>query len=66
VLKGIQLSGVECELNQKYGEEMMYTKPEVTKLASSIEAIQSGTNKPQAAPVDGMHIQTLNAYEADE
>lgn len=44
----------------------MYSKPEVTKVVCSIEAIQSGTNKPQAALVDSMFIHTPNAYEADE
>jgi len=50
----------------KDGEKTMYSKPEVTKVASSIEAIQSGNNKPQASVVDGMFIHTPNAYEADE
>jgi len=44
----------------------MYSKPEVTKVASSIEAIQSGNNKPLRSVVDGDFVTTPGAYEADE
>jgi hypothetical protein len=49
---------------------MVYSRPEVTKLASSIEAIQSGTQKVLISPLDGYpmpdKITTPGAYEADE
>jgi hypothetical protein len=49
------------------GGKTMYSKPEVTKVAASLEAIQSGTSKPQNSTFDnGVKIQTPLAYEADE
>ncbi len=45
----------------------MYSKPEVTKLASSLEAIQSGGQKVVFYQFDNPQlIATPNAYEADE
>jgi hypothetical protein len=48
---------------------MTYNKPEVTKLASSVEAIQGSSNKslPVAIEVqNGALVATSTAYEADE
>lgn len=44
----------------------MYSKPEITKLASSIEAIQSNNQKVQISAVDSPKEATPLAYEADE
>jgi hypothetical protein len=46
----------------------MYTTPEVTKLSSSLGAIQSQGQKVQASVMDSplFHVATPGAYEADE
>jgi hypothetical protein len=44
----------------------MYIRPEVTKSASSLEAIQSHGQKVAPSLVDNPLIATANAYEADE
>jgi hypothetical protein len=46
----------------------MYSKPNVTKLASSISAIQSNNQKVQAALIDSPTFEQVTplAYEADE
>jgi hypothetical protein len=57
--------------NTKQGEKTMtYSKPEVTKLSSSIEAIQSSGHKVLTSFLDNYptdtKIATPMAYEADE
>lgn len=46
----------------------MYSKPEITKLASSIEAIQSGNTKVEISFLDSPNSKRVTplAYEADE
>jgi hypothetical protein len=44
---------------------MKYTKPEITRLASAIDAVQSATMK-HAVPVDSNQQSAAGAYEADE
>jgi len=45
---------------------MKYNKPEVTRLAPAIDAIQNSTAKMQQTSFDGVRVSTLPAYEADE
>jgi len=44
---------------------MEYTKPELTPLASAIEAVQSATMK-HAVPIDSNQQSAAGAYDADE
>ena len=69
VIKGIQLARVECIGKiRKLEDKAMYSKPEVVRLASSLEAIQHPTGKPVSSLQDSpvFHIDTPNAYAADE
>ncbi len=48
---------------------MKYVKPQITVLASSVDAIQSSMNKGSYVPIEtfGQHLPaTSTAYEADE
>lgn len=44
---------------------MQYSKPEVTKLASALEAVRGGKADPVAQDSGRPH-KTIGAYEADE
>jgi hypothetical protein len=44
---------------------MNYTKPEITPLASAIDAVQSNTLK-RAVPIDSNQESATGAYESDE
>jgi hypothetical protein len=58
------------ELKEAGGQStMVYSKPEVTRLSSSLEAIQSQALKVQLCLLEGPIIRlvfTPNAYDADE
>jgi len=46
---------------------MRYTKPEITRIASAVQAIENITEKPDCTHVDSVPKPiTLSAYEADE
>jgi hypothetical protein len=44
---------------------MKYSKPEITPLASALDAVQSNTMK-HAVPLDSNQQSATGAYEADE
>jgi hypothetical protein len=46
---------------------MLYTKPELVRLAAAQQAIQGQPGKPDTTHVDGTcDFKTIPAYEADE
>lgn len=55
-------------MNEEPGKEvktMKYEKPEITSIASAIEAVQNSITK-CALPIDSAQEVTVSAYESDE